>query len=242
MTSFRYVPPPEESHSNAPPQRSGFKSGALIAAFQILDTKRQGYFPKDILLHILTRKGERGLDPDFVQGVLDKVSIGGRVYYRDLCELFRETAMKAEAQLDIVRDSEETQRVETVQEVPNETVEMVEPAYPMDSKPKVTPGNSFSDSDDSYPNFDHTPVPTPERPGSASTGQVETLSLPLTAQDNESMLDQASSLQNVASVEHLEEVSPNSEDADLNGLHGGAAMQGVGEIPELLKQAESDQN
>lgn len=176
MTSFRYVPS-EESGSAVPLAKRQF--GPLIAAFQTLDTNRQGFFPKDILLHILTTKGSRKLDPEFVERVLDEVALGERVYYKNICQLFKDTSRQAESILNEKQISEASKSVGLTDKEFVKPFDIPEEQSDPLQESKLT---IFSETSDSSPSLGQDFISTPtQRPGSASGEQasIPTLMMPI---------------------------------------------------------------
>ena len=223
MTSFRYVPSVESRGGGSPSRHT---SGPLIAAFQTLDTNRQGFFPKDILLHILTTKGSVRLDPDSVEGVLDEVSLGGRVYYKDICELFKKTSLMAEAILEEKRKIGETTNEKREIELTDPVYEPVDPL--LESKQTI-----FSqDTSESLQSFERSSIATPtQRPNSAS------VDIPISKLATDESLVEPTATPAASEMEYDVTLNPNTNEAAIDSGDGS-----LENIPELLKRATTSQN
>ena len=228
MTSFRYVP--SEESGNVPPLSKQF--GALVAAFQTLDTNRQGFFPKDILLHILTTKGSRKLDPEFVERVLDEVALGGRVYYKDICQLFKDTSIKAESVLNEEQIGEASKSVGLT----DEDKEFVKPFDLLEetSDPlQESKQTLFTETSESSPSLGQDSVSTPmQRPDSASAQQTE---IPIL------MIPISETIDGSTDIEATSEIK--DYDAIINAIPDEATLDNDAgsqeNIPELLLASTS---
>ena len=227
MTSFRYVPS-EESDSIAPLSKRHF--GSLIAAFQTLDTNRQGFFPKDILLHILTTKGSRKLDPEFVEKVLNEVALGGRVYYKDICQLFKDTSIKAESVLNEKQTSEASKSVGLTDK---EFVEPFDLPEELSDPLQESKQTIFSETSDSSPSLGQDFVSTPtQRPGSASGEQanIPTVMMPISETiDGSTDIEATSEIKDYDAI-----INANPDEASLDNDVGSQEN-----IPEILLASTS---
>ena len=225
MASFRFVPSEGLGGDVSPAKHT---SGPLIAAFQTLDTNRQGFFPKDILLHILTTKGSLKLEPVFVEQVLDEVSLGGRVYYKDICELFKKTSLMAED----IRE-ERRKRGQTTN-----TKRGIEPTRPECVEEEYDPVDPLGDSklttnsQDTTESFPSSPIATPTQgPDSAS------VDIPITQLENDESLGEPTAKPAASEMEDYVTLNYATNEAAIFSAEGS-----LGNIPELLKRAQTSQN
>ena len=223
MTSFRYVPSEEPRADGA----TKYTSGPLIAAFQTLDINRQGFFPKDILLHILTTKGAIKLDPDLVEGVLEEVSLSGRVYYKDICELFRKTALMAETILEEKRKSGEQREIEFTK--PESIEEIYEAADPLQESKQTI---NSQDTSLSFPSLENSAIATPSQgPDSAS------VDIPIDRLAIDESLVEPTATPAASEREYYVTVNSITNEAAIDSVDGS-----LENIPELLKRAQTSQN
>ncbi|KAI6652107.1 hypothetical protein LOD99_4652 [Oopsacas minuta] len=229
MTSFRYVPF-EDSGSDK--QVNNHQIGPLIAAFQTLDTNRQGFFPKDILLHILTTKGDRKLDPELVELILDKVSLGGRVYYKDICELFKETSLLAESVMND-KQKKELKSVEPIEEDTKLPGTAEDEHCDILQESKQT---TISETSDSSPSLGQSSIATPtQRPDSASP---EPTNIPTVTLPNSETIDEPTSIEAASEIQDYDLIiNATPDEATIDSVEGSQEN-----IPELLKLSSPSQN